>query len=145
MANHARIRTDKMREYDANDCTIMIDGKLMYGFSENSMFQVTDDNDSSSLKIDPQGSATKSRNNKTSGTFTLPLDETSPCNAFILQKFNEDATFPVNIITSTSKISSSFAFVTKRAEIQGGATAGDRSWTIRMLNYDEESTMDYNE
>lgn len=139
----SRIRTASMREYDANECTIMINGKLMYGFSENSMFTVTDDNDSSSLKIDPQGSATKSRNNKTSGTFTLPLDETSPCNAEMIKLFNEDATFPVDIITSTSHISAAYAFITKRAELQGAATASDRSWNIKMLNYEEDSTMNY--
>lgn len=143
MPNHEKIRTASMREYDANDSTIMINGKLMYGFSENSMFQLQDDNDANTYKIDPQGSLTKSHNNKTSGTLTLPMDETSPCNAYLLKLFNEDTTFPVNIITSTSKISCTFASINRRAEVQGGANSSDRSWTIKLFNYDEDSTMTY--
>lgn len=143
MGNHSRIRTASMHEYDANDSTLMIDGHLMYGFSENSMFTVADDADSSTLKIDPQGTATKSKNYKTSGTLTVPLDETSPCNAFLLDKFNKDATFPVDLITSTDHVSASFAFVTRRAELQGQATSSDRSWTIKMLNYEETSNNPY--
>ncbi|MCT3602259.1 hypothetical protein EFS28_09870 [Lactobacillus acidophilus] len=143
MGLHSRIRTASMREYDANESTLMINGKLIYGFSENSMFTVTDDQDSSTLKIDPQGTATKSRNNKTSGTLTVPLDETSPCNAVMLDLFNQDATFPVDLITSTDHISASYAFITKRAELQGQASSGDRSWNIKMLNYDDVSNMTY--
>ena len=94
----SKIKTSKMREYDANDCTIMINDKLMYGFSENSMFTVTDKTDANTYKIDPQGSATKSHNNKTMAGFTLPLDETSPCNAYLLDLFNKDEFFTVDII-----------------------------------------------
>ena len=97
----SKIRTASMREYDANDCTIMINNQRMFGFSENSMFTVTDKNDANTYKIDPQGSVTNSHNNKTLAGFTLPLDETSPCNAYLLNLFNQDQTFTVDIIDST--------------------------------------------
>lgn len=141
----SKIKTSKMREYDANDCTIMINDKLMYGFSENSMFTVTDKTDANTYKIDPQGSATKSHNNKTMAGFTLPLDETSPCNAYLLDLFNKDEFFTVDIIDSTSHISCHYASIDKIPDKQGGAQAGDRNWPITMLNKEETSNMIYSD
>lgn len=62
----SRIRIGKLHEYDARESTLMINGHLIQGFSENSMFTIQDDQDSATLKIDPQGTPTKSRNNSTS-------------------------------------------------------------------------------
>lgn len=140
----SKIRTASMREYDANDCTIMINNQRMFGFSENSMFTVTDKNDANTYKIDPQGSVTNSHNNKTLAGFTLPLDETSPCNAYLLNLFNQDQTFTVDIIDSTSHITSQFAKIDKIPDKQGMAQAGDRNWPITMFNKEEVSTMTYN-
>lgn len=141
----SRIRIGKLHEYDARESTLMINGHLIQGFSENSMFTIQDDQDSATLKIDPQGTPTKSRNNSTSGTMTVPLDETSPSNALLLKYFNEDTVFPVDLITSTAHVSTTYAFITKRANLEGQKVASDRSWNIKLINYEETATIDYEE
>ena len=83
MASHNSDRTGLMGIYDANDTTIMVDGHEMFGFQDGDMFTATYDQDRWATAQDAQGTGTASKNNKTGGTITINLIETSPCNAIM--------------------------------------------------------------
>ena len=140
MASHNDSRTGLMGTYDANDTTIMVDGHEMFGFNGDTMFTASYDQDRGEADQDPQGTGHFSKNNKTGGTITINLDETSPCNS-ILENLANTGNFPVDIVTSTYHLSAIHCYVKKNPELQGGAKSSNRAWTISALNMDETTLL----
>lgn len=143
MASHNSDRTGLMGIYDANDTTIMVDGHEMFGFQDGDMFTATYGEDRWATVQDAQGTGTASKNNKTGGTITINLIETSPCNA-IMEKVTETGNFPVDIVSSTYHLSAVHCYVQKKPDLQGGATASNRGWQIKAINMDETPLLDNN-
>lgn len=136
MASHNSDSTGLMGIYDASDTTIMVNGQEMFGFQDGDMFTATYDQNLWTTVEDAQGTGTASKNNKTGGTITINLLETSPCNA-IMEKLTETGNFPVDIVSSTYHLSAVHCYVQKKPDLQGSGTASNRAWVIKALNMDE--------
>lgn len=136
MTSHNSDRTGLMGIYDASDTTIMVDGHEMYGFQDGDMFTATYDQVRWTTVEDVQGTGTASKNNKTGGTITINLLETSPCNA-IMEQVTETGNFPVDIVSSTYHLSAVHCYVEKKPDLQGSGTASNRAWVIKAINMDE--------
>lgn len=136
MASHNSDRTGLMGIYDANDTTVMVNGQEMYGFQDGDMFTATYDQPRWATVQDVQGTGTASKNNKTGGTITINLLETSPCNA-ILDQITETGNFPVDIVSSTYHLSAVHCYVEKKPDLQGTGTASNRPWVIKAISMDE--------
>lgn len=122
-----------MATYDANDTTIVVNGKQLYGFGEDTMFTSSYDNDTVSVSQDPQGTSVASKNNKTGGTITINLSEASPCNKQ-LHELATKGNFPVDIITSTIHITAPHCYITKKPDASGAGQVGNQAWQIKALN-----------
>lgn len=140
MASHNQPQTGLMATYDANDTTFMANGQQIFGYGEDTMFTAAYDNDSITVKQDPQGTGVASRNNKTGGTITVNLDETSPANK-TMEELADVGNFPVDIVTSTMHISAAHCYVAKKPDITGAATSSNRAWQIKALNMTETSLL----
>lgn len=127
-----------MATYDANDTTIVVDGKQLFGFGEDTMFSATYDNDAVTVTQDPQGTGVASKNNKTGGTITLNVSEASPCTKQ-LHDLATKGNFPVDIITSTLHITATHCYISKKPDASGAATVSNQAWSIKALNMTSES------
>lgn len=136
MTSHNSDRTGLVGIYDANDTTIMVDGHEMYNFQDGDMFTATYDQPRWATVQDVQGTGTASKNNKTGGTITINLLETSPCNA-IMDQVTETGNFPVDIVSSTYHLSAVHCYVEKKPDLQGAGTASNRPWVIKAISMDE--------
>lgn len=136
MASHNSDSTGLMGIYDASDTTIMVNGQEMFGFQDGDMFTATYDQDLWTTVEDAQGTGTASKNNKTGGTITINLLETSPCNA-IMEQITETGNFPVDIVSSTYHLSAVHCYVQKKPDLQGSGTASNRAWVIKAIDMDE--------
>lgn len=136
MTSHNSDRTGLVGIYDASDTTVMVNGQEMYSFQDGDMFTATYDQPRWATVQDVQGTGTASKNNKTGGTITINLLETSPCNA-ILDQLTETGNFPVDIVSSTYHLSAVHCYVEKKPDLQGSGTASNRAWVIKALNMDE--------
>lgn len=136
MTSHNSDKTGLIGIYDANDTTIMVDGHEMYDFQDGDIFTATYDQDRWTVVEDVQGTGTASKNNKTGGTITINLLETSPCNA-IMEQVTETGNFPVDIVSSTYHLSAVHCYIQKKPDLQGSGTASNRPWVIKAINMDE--------
>lgn len=136
MTSHNSDSTGLMGIYDSSDTTIMVNGQEMFGFQDGDMFTATYDQPLWATVQDVQGTGTASKNNKTGGTITINLLETSPCNA-ILDQLTETGNFPVDIVSSTYHLSAVHCYVEKKPDLQGAGNASNRAWVIKAINMDE--------
>lgn len=141
MASHNQPQTGLMATYDANDTTVMANGRQIFGYGEDTMFTASYDNETVTVKQDPQGTGVASKNNKTGGTITLNIDETSPSNTW-LEELANAGNFPVDIITSTIHITATHCYISKRPDTTGAATSSNKAWQIKALNMSEVSLVD---
>lgn len=139
--NHNSSRTGLMAEYNAADTVVTINGKSFWGFGEDTMFTVSWDNDNYSTSQDPQGTAVGSTNNKTGATITINLSEASPMTNELIKLSDTRANFPIDLVSTTTHGSGAHCHIVKHPDFTAAATASNRAWQIKALNFDEESLM----
>ncbi|RVU70162.1 MULTISPECIES: DUF3277 family protein [Lactobacillus] len=136
MANFNSAQTGVMATYKAVDTTVMVNGKQIFGYGEDTMFTASYDNDTVTIQQDPQGTGVASENAKTGATITLNISESSPVNSF-LNDLASTNNFPVDIVTTTNHIHAVHCYIQKKPDIQGAATASNRAWVIKAINMDD--------
>jgi len=132
-------QTSKMVLYDAANSTVTINGKVYFGFKGGSaIFEVTWDNDRATIDTDAFGTSTVSRVHKNSATVTVNLNETSPCNKALAELCDANAVFPVDLINEVDHVWGDECVVTKLGNVAAEEQAGNRAWTIHILNANYE-------
>lgn len=142
MAAHNNSKTGYMAIYDADDTTVIVDGMEMYGFATSGeMVQVAYDNDNVQIASDPQGTTVLSRLHKGTGTITLNLSQSSPCNAKLTELANNLTEFAIDIQDSTDHSWDPHVVIAKIPDRSDGEQAGTRAWQLKALNLNTESKL----
>ena len=129
------------KTYNAADTVVMVDGHQIYAFGGDTMYTADYDNDTVSVKQDPQGNGVASKNAKHGGTITLNIFETPPV-VKLLHDLAETGNFPVDIVTSSIHISATHCWIPKKPTSTGAAEASNQAWQIKALYMDETPLVD---
>ena len=129
------------KTYNAADTTIMIDGHQLYAFGEDTMYTAEYDNDTVTIKQDPQGNGVASKNAKHGGTITLNMFETAPA-VKLLHDLADKGNFPLDIVTSSIHISATHCEIPRKPTSTGAAEASNQAWQIKALYMEETPLVD---
>lgn len=129
------------KTYYAADTVIMVDGHQIYNYGEDTMYTADYDNDTVTVKQDPQGNGAASKSAKHGGTITLNIFETAPA-VKLLHELAETGNFPVDIVTSSIHISATHCWIPKKPTSTGAAEASNQAWQIKALYMDQTPLVD---
>jgi len=130
-----------MSNYDANLCTLVVDGRFITGFDEGSMISAAKDEESFSVKVDAQGVPIVSETNNPLGTITATLSQTSPSYAYLMQKAKSSQEFPVWVTYAgvpAEKAGGTRARIKKTPDKEFANEAGGREFAFQVFDYSEE-------
>ncbi|MCV3742956.1 hypothetical protein OF387_17105 [Lentilactobacillus hilgardii] len=134
MANANSSQTGLMAEYNAADCTHVVDGAVAFGFNGSDMVSWDWDNDKASLAGDSMGTFVLSDNNKNSGKVTYNLDQESPFNKNLADLCNANKTFPIDIRSTTEHVWGDHCKVSRIPAGSNGDNSGNRPWVVIVTN-----------
>lgn len=123
-----------MRTYDPTEVQINLGPLTISGFADGSFIKITrSKQDRYSVKVGTKGEVSRSKVTDNSGTITISLKHTSPCNAKLYLLEKSPATFPVTVIENgdTKFVATvTEAWIAKTPEPDFGAEDGKSDWTI---------------
>lgn len=136
--------TGLMGTYDTDNVYFNADGKQLIGFGADAYFTFSYDNDNVSVKQDPSGTPTASRQHKSGGTFTLTIDQMSPSIAILDELADESRKegFPVDACDGAKQYTAMHCYIAKKADGGAAATSGERQYTVHALNVTDKSILD---
>jgi hypothetical protein len=129
--------------YDPKRTSVIIGGAIITGFADGTFINAERTNNTWEDITGADGFTTRVKQNDTSGTITLTLQQSSPSNDVlqILHDSDEEsglATFPVTVkdILGTSQVTSTAAWIQKPANIVFSKGVESREWLIRCADLD---------
>ena len=141
MSQNSALTGLSTKTYNAADTVVMVDRHQIYAYGEDTMYTADYDNDTVTVKQDPQGNGVASKNAKHGGTITLNIFETAPV-AKLLHDLAETGNFPVDIVTSSIHISATHCWIPKKPTSTGAAEASNQAWQIKALYMEETPLVD---
>lgn len=126
-------------EYDACDCTVMVNSLYITNLSEE-MVKCAKDEDYFSTQVGAQGAIVKNVINNPLGTITITVQGTCPQAAYLIGLANSGEKFPIWIINKKlgRRIGGSKASVRTAPELSEGKEAGDLEFAFQVFDYTQE-------
>lgn len=126
-----------MPTYDASQVTLIMGGKVINGFSEDSFITAERNEDTFTLVIGVDGFGTRAKTNNYSGRITVNLQQSSPGND-ILQAFatadeqSNTGSQPCILRDASGRtlVTAATAWVVKPPSIEFTRSVADRQWII---------------
>ena len=126
--------------YNANDCTIAIDGTYITGLGED---MVTGEKDEEFFEpvVGAQGDIVKSEINNSLGTVTVTVQVTSPQKQFLFGLANRDKTFSLWVTNKAlgERFGGSQAALKSYPEMARGAEAEDMEFEFSVFDFTVEA------
>lgn len=127
--------------YAPNRVSVVVGGKLLSGFGEDTFVKVMRDADAYTRVMGVDGVGSRARNNDRSGTIEITLHATAPSNS-ILQAFatadEQGDTGAVPVIVRDNNgatlATAVTAWVKKLPDVEYGKSVGERVWTLETDN-----------
>lgn len=126
--------------YNAKDCSISVDGRVVQGFQDNDMFSYTIKEDRIQTSVDAQGYASAAVNNNRLGQITINLSGNSVDHKRLNELANTNKMFPIVITTPYEKISGNQAMIAKPADGAFGKATPARTYTVEVLDMQVQVT-----
>lgn len=120
--------------YDAKECHISVDGRVVQGFQANDMFTAQLKEDRIRTSVDAQGTASVAINNSHLGQIVINLSGNSVDHKRLNQLANSSKAVPIVITTPYEKITSNQAICTKPANAAFGKDTPARTYTFEALD-----------
>ncbi|WP_436704239.1 phage structural protein [Lactiplantibacillus plantarum] len=127
-------------DYDATQCSIVVNGTKIYGFQDGDMVSGERANDFVDLATDAQGWTMFNVNNDRHGTITLNISAGSPINAYLMQLCDGQTEVPISITTPHEHVYSNSARIQKAPAFSAGKTAGNRAYAFLCGDYNDKIT-----
>ncbi|WP_419882790.1 phage structural protein [Peribacillus sp. B-H-3] len=129
-----------MGNYDANLCTLTVDGTFITGFEDGTMISAEKDEDAFSTKVSALGEVIISETNNPLGTVTATLSQTSPSYAFLMAKAKSKKEFPIWVNysgTPPEKAGGTRARVKKTPAKEFADEASSREFAFQIFDFTE--------
>lgn len=130
-----------MKQYDAKNVTITVDGVYLTGYGEDTMVTAEKMEDRSTFSVGSQGDVVQNIVNNPLGEIVVTLSQTSPHISYLNELANNGTQVPVWIIdknTGGEQAGGSCAVVNKPAPIEFGAEVTTRDYTFTVLDYTQK-------
>jgi len=127
-----------MGNYDANLCTLTVDGRFITGFEDGSFISANKNEESFSVKTSAQGEPIISENNNPLGTIGATLSQTSPSYAYLQALAKSKKEFPIWVNysgTPSEKAGGTRARIKKVPDKEYGNDAGSRRFEVVVFDY----------
>ncbi len=128
-----------IRTYDAEDCTIVVDGRATVGVSEGSFVTCEKSEDNYEPYVGAKGEVVRAKKHHPIGTISVTLEATSPSNGWYLQKANSDRMFAIRMVYSgegTVTVGGSKAWVQKPGNVERGGETPETEWVFVVADYE---------
>ncbi len=130
-----------MYTYDPREVTLTVDGGAIVGFAEGTYITAEKDEDLYTEHVGSQGEVTRSRNPHPMGEITVTLKSSSPSNKKLFDLSQSQELFGVFVVddnTGAFSAGGNKCWVQKPAGRDLGQEEGERDWTIRIADWDQE-------
>lgn len=129
-----------MTQYDAKDCTIVVNNVYITGLAEE-MVTGEKDEEMFSTSVGAQGDVVVNETNNTLGTITLTVQGTSPQKGMLIDLARAGTVFPIWVTNSNigERFGGSQARIKNYPSLEHGAELADREFEIQVFDYDVQS------
>ena len=130
-----------MKQYDAKNVTITVDGIYLTGFGEDTMVTCEKMEDRNTFSVGAQGDVVQNIVNNPLGEIVITLSQTSPHIAYVNELANKGTQVPVWVIDKNSggeQAGGSVAVVNKPSAMEFGSEVTTRDFTITVLDYTQK-------
>lgn len=129
-----------MTQYDAKDCTIVVNNVYITGLAED-MVTGEKDEEMFSTSVGAQGDVVVNETNNTLGTITLTVQGTSPQKGMLLDLARAGTVFPIWVTNPNigERFGGSQARIKNYPSLEHGAELADREFEIQVFDYDVQS------
>jgi hypothetical protein len=131
------------KNYDPANCLIVWNKIPIQGFAPGTFVRVARNEDTWTLTVGAGGDQVRTRNRNKSGKITITLLQSSPTNDLLSAAAKNDekngtgfGEFLLRELTSTTIVQGANAWVDKPADIEFGADASNREWTLTVGDLD---------
>jgi len=126
-------------QYNAKDCTIIIDGVYITGVSED-MVTGSKDEEFVSSAVGAQGDVVANVINNPLGTITVTIQTTSPQKGMLIDIARESRSVPIWVTNKSigERFGGSHAIIKNYPELAHKNEAGDREFEFQVYDYTVE-------
>lgn len=125
---------DPIKIYNAKDVHLSVDGRVVQGFQDGDMFNVTVKEDRVQTSVDAQGVPSIAVNNNRLGQITVNLSGNSADHKYLNKLANSNKIFSIVATTPYEKITGDQAIIAKPADAAFGKQTPKRTYTIEVLD-----------
>src|SRR5699024_219727 len=125
---------DPIKVYNAKDVHLSVDGRIIQGFQDGDMFNVTIKEDRVQTSVDAQGVPSIAINNNRLGQITVNLSDNSADHKRLNALANSNKIFSIVATTPYEKITGDQAIIAKPADAAFGKETPKRTYTIEVLD-----------
>lgn len=128
-----------MTNYNAKDCTILIDGVYITGLGED-MVSGSKDEEFFSTAVGAQGDIVVNEINNTLGTITLTVQATSPQKKMLINLASQGKVVPVWVSNKSigERMGGTKARIKNYPELANGSEIDDREFEFQVFDYTVE-------
>lgn len=127
-------------QYNAKDCTIVVNSVFLTGLSED-MVTGEKDEEMFTTSVGAQGDVVINETNNDLGTITVTLQGTSPQNSMMLDLAKAGTIFPIWVTNNSigERFGGSKARIKNYPSLEHGAELSDREYEIQVFDYDVQN------
>lgn len=131
----------EVKQYNAKDCVITVDGVYITGLGET-MVSGERDNEFFSTAVGAQGDVVINEANNDLGTITLTVQATSPQKGYLINLAKSRAVFPIWVVNKSinERMGGTKASIKNFPSLSQGTEAGEREFSIQVFDYTVEAT-----
>jgi hypothetical protein len=126
-----------MKTYDPNDVNVIVGGRTITGFAEDSFISAERMEDNFTEYVGAKGEVAMAESNNKTGEITITLQSTSPSVAYLndlAEKKGSSAVIPVSIVDLNDDgkitVSGAESRIRKPAKYEGGKEISEREFVI---------------
>ena len=129
--------------YNFNQVSVALGNHIVSGYGEGDVITIAPSGEGTTKRVGADGEVVRSISTDKTNTVTFTLLKGSQTSVYLNNQFEMDqrtgdGMFPILIKDNKggTKFSSSHAWVSQKAEVTIGATAGDTAWTLHTAAAD---------
>lgn len=129
-----------LKQYNPKDCVTTINDSIAVTGYSSAMISGSKDNPLVAIAEGAQGDAVANVSASRIGTMTITLQATSPSNAVLMRLAKSREPFKIWAANKTlgEHMGGNNAMVENYATVEYGESVGDRVYTIKVADFDEE-------
>ena len=133
--------TRMLTQYNASECTIMVDGVHITGLGED-MVTGEKSEDLFSPSVGAQGDVIKNIINNSLGEITIVVQATSPQKSHLMSLANQNDPFPIWVVNEGlgERFGGELANLLSYPSVNRGAEAEDLEFVFQVFDYSVEQT-----